>query len=588
MPWAYIPVKAMLVALVFAIGLFAVACGDGGKNDELKLVPEGATLIGEIEAADILEKVDLDSLLDALPAEEDVPQTIDEALDLIVSETGIDLRDISRAIIFGDLEREDDYFGLIVRGDFDEEGLVAAIERSTDSPLLTEIYKGRDLHIPQDDPDSFVFTLLDQDILVLGTTDAVRDVIDVQEGDRRSVEGDVNAAFNDLPQGLIRLALAVPPEALEDAGWLGQSFLGQPNLFGGPFISSEVSEKLEVFGFALDQDGDALKFQIRLEFADQESASEVANLLDGILKVAVALAPEGQDLGFLDGVQVDRSGSRLTMSLDLQLSVLEDLLEGVFSVAAEESFRDQTPSPAQFAEGQAVQTAIDSLMADKSLVQVTAPATAVNEFSGLDLDPGDGEAFLTSYLRETTTTYYYCWIENGRVISQTELPSGCPQRAVGSIIVSPTHTPGFGTFRSLPGEEVPIMPSRNHVPEGQSVAYSTTPPTSGDHWARWAHCGFYPDGLPDELIVHNLEHGNIVVSYNLSDEQGIAALRAAVNSIALAEGSGVIRFYDKIPEGTVAVAAWGRRARMPGSELGGLASFFAAFAGEVGPERIAC
>ena len=57
------------------------------------------------------------------------------------------------------------------------------------------------------------------------------------------------------------------------------------------------------------------------------------------------------------------------------------------------------------------------------------------------------------------------------------------------------------------------MPSMNHVPEWQSVAYSTTPPTSGPHWDRWADRGFYPDGLPDELIAHNLEHGNIVVSY---------------------------------------------------------------------------
>ena len=132
------------------------------------------------------------------------------------------------------------------------------------------------------------------------------------------------------------------------------------------------------------------------------------------------------------------------------------------------------------------------------------------------------------------------------------------------------------------------MATRNHVPEGQSVVYSTTPPTSGDHWESWAECGFYESGLPDEFIVHNLEHGNVVVSYNFSEKQDIAALRRTLAGIDLAEEWGVTRFYDKIPEGTVAVTAWGMRARMPGSDLDGLASFFAAFAGEVGPERIAC
>ena len=50
--------------------------------------------------------------------------------------------------------------------------------------------------------------------------------------------------------------------------------------------------------------------------------------------------------------------------------------------------------------------------------------------------------------------------------------------------------------------------------DSESVFYITLPPTSGDHWERWADCGFYDSGLPDELIVHNLEHGNIVVSYS--------------------------------------------------------------------------
>ena len=153
---------AAAMALALAAVLLSVACGGGEENEPLKLVPEGATLIAEIEVADILEKVDLDLLLDALPDEGDAPQTVDEALDLIVSVTGIDLRDITRAIIFGDLQREDNYVGLIVRGVIDEEGLSAAIQRASGAPLSTETYKGRELHVFGDEPDGFVtYTLLE-------------------------------------------------------------------------------------------------------------------------------------------------------------------------------------------------------------------------------------------------------------------------------------------------------------------------------------------------------------------------------------------------------------------------------------------
>ena len=134
-----------------------------------------------------------------------------------------------------------------------------------------------------------------------------------------------------------------------------------------------------------------------------------------------------------------------------------------------------------------------------------------------------------------------------------------------------------------------LITSANHVPEGQAVEYSSYPPTSGDHWELGpAACGFYAEGLPDEQIVHNLEHGNILVSYNFTGQQAKDQLRTAIDSIDQAGEWGVVRFYDKIPEGTVAVAAWGRLDLMQGVEQDRIARFFATFAGNLGPERIPC
>ena len=134
------------------------------------------------------------------------------------------------------------------------------------------------------------------------------------------------------------------------------------------------------------------------------------------------------------------------------------------------------------------------------------------------------------------------------------------------------------------GEQHPIMPSRQHLPEGQSVVYSTSPPTSGDHWDWWARCGFYGDGLPDERIVHNLEHGNIVVSYNLASDEEVGRLREVMDNLALAPAWAVTRFYDKIPEGTVALSAWGVLDTLQGVQNDRIESFFQAYSGTLGPE----
>jgi hypothetical protein len=53
----------------------------------------------------------------------------------------------------------------------------------------------------------------------------------------------------------------------------------------------------------------------------------------------------------------------------------------------------------------------------------------------------------------------------------------------------------------------------NHVPTGQRVTYKTDPPNSGPHYAQWAPPGFYDRPLPDELLVHNLEHGHVIIHY---------------------------------------------------------------------------
>ena len=134
------------------------------------------------------------------------------------------------------------------------------------------------------------------------------------------------------------------------------------------------------------------------------------------------------------------------------------------------------------------------------------------------------------------------------------------------------------------GERQEIMPTRIHVPEEQTVAYSTTPPTSGDHWDWWARCGFYEEGLPDERIVHNLEHGNIVVSYNLPAGGELDQLKGFMDNFELAPAWAVTRYYDKIAEGTVALSAWGVLDTMEGVDEDRIEKFFRSYAGTLGPE----
>ncbi|PIR86482.1 hypothetical protein COU13_00675 [Candidatus Kaiserbacteria bacterium CG10_big_fil_rev_8_21_14_0_10_43_70] len=94
---------------------------------------------------------------------------------------------------------------------------------------------------------------------------------------------------------------------------------------------------------------------------------------------------------------------------------------------------------------------------------------------------------------------------------------------------------------------------RDHIADGAShPEYNSNPPSSGWHWASPARGGFYAESLPDERVIHNLEHGDIWIAYHpdISDEA-----RSALESFA---GQYVVvspRFEN---EGDISLVAWGR------------------------------
>ena len=140
------------------------------------------------------------------------------------------------------------------------------------------------------------------------------------------------------------------------------------------------------------------------------------------------------------------------------------------------------------------------------------------------------------------------------------------------------------------GEQLEVADSRQHFPDTISITAVnpdgyTVPPTSGPHWDGWVSCGFYTAPVPDERIVHNMEHGNIIVHYNLPDAAQMAELRDAYDAIGQTSTWGVARPYDQIPAGTVALTTWGvRDGPMDGVDAARLERFFEAYSGKLGPE----
>lgn len=127
-----------------------------------------------------------------------------------------------------------------------------------------------------------------------------------------------------------------------------------------------------------------------------------------------------------------------------------------------------------------------------------------------------------------------------------------------------------------PGQPVPTLTTRQHV-EG-AVQYSTNPPTSGDHAASAATWGIYNSTPPaDERLVHNLEHGGVIISYNPSkiDAATVEQLKTLTRDLRRERVCLILTPRDSIQDDkSIALTAWGVLGMLDGYDEAAIRAFW--------------
>ncbi len=132
------------------------------------------------------------------------------------------------------------------------------------------------------------------------------------------------------------------------------------------------------------------------------------------------------------------------------------------------------------------------------------------------------------------------------------------------------------TSAVLPCDQIPGTPQPfegdRHIPYDGAAhePYRTVPPTSGSHSARVFAPGVYRDPVPEELQIHVLEHGHVLLQYAPGTP---AADIAALERIGRRHPRDVVVApYPKLEAG-VALTGWQRLQRLPGLDEGAIKDF---------------
>ncbi len=134
---------------------------------------------------------------------------------------------------------------------------------------------------------------------------------------------------------------------------------------------------------------------------------------------------------------------------------------------------------------------------------------------------------------------------------------------------------------NLPGERFASQGNR-HVALGANVPpYNSDPPTSGPHTAQLASWGTYApdDAVEDQLLLHNMEDGGVIVWYRPADDPEETLDRLdELERIAASYRRVVIAPRPDMPT-DYAMTAWQRLQRFETIDEEAMTAFLGAFEG---------
>lgn len=99
---------------------------------------------------------------------------------------------------------------------------------------------------------------------------------------------------------------------------------------------------------------------------------------------------------------------------------------------------------------------------------------------------------------------------------------------------------------------VELLPAA-HIPVGSPLPeYTSNPPSSGPHYAQTARSGFRTGAIPDQNVIHDLEHGDVWIAYHPRIGE------SAQNELRKFAAGKVIITPREANDTDIALVAWGR------------------------------
>ena len=175
-------------------------------------------------------------------------------------------------------------------------------------------------------------------------------------------------------------------------------------------------------------------------------------------------------------------------------------------------------------------------------------------------------------VRPTRRKVVWPWIAGGILI-------------VGVVAALAVVLVNRGTDQPTSVQRFPIQ-GQQHITLGQThPAYNSDPPTSGWHYDTPLSSGFHEQPAADEQMIHNLEHGHVVIFYDCSKLTDCQGVKDQLQKLAERYRNWKVTIVPRQnADAALAVAAWGTLDKLDSYDEARINAFISAWR-DRGPER---
>ena len=315
----------LLVVVVLTAGCTGFFAGDesGGDGAAVDSVPEGVDSVMHFEGAFLTDST-TEELMNGIiemggtPASDmgvEEPESWQDALDQMESESDLSVEDFESATVFGKseqaLENGEEYGGVIVKSDWEWEDFQQLAEEEGDISDVTEdSYNGVTVYIEENEfgQETWVADLGDG-MFAFGPKTVVEDVIDTNQGDADPFSGDLRDAFESTTDGYMMAAMTVSENQAAMASDIASDQAG---------VDGRIFPDPKVMTMSYHTDGDRMNLEVQMTMETQEAANQVMVSLEQIANMPGA----GEDVDpatdpmswFSNALSAEQSDETVTMT----------------------------------------------------------------------------------------------------------------------------------------------------------------------------------------------------------------------------------------------------------------------------------